>query len=195
MNLTAGGRQTAAALAATTKMIVVRADDNYFLFQKWIRTFQHADDVVSRNFGANYVSRETYFPRYRAAAWRPFNLGERRTEKREQTIRGLTRNDEHWQSGVAGGVVVSQSGQAIVFKVWLARDDDECFRTSVFGRNGFPAHAFEPRESPVRIAAVRRALQRDRDPSARVWDGVVVVVQLRSRDAVTHIHGQSVDFG
>src|SRR5687767_3081761 len=195
MNLTAGGRQTAAALAATTKMIVVRADDNYFLFQKWIRTFQHADDVVSRNFGANYVSRETYFPRYRAAACRLFNLRERRTEKREQTIHGLTRNDEHGQSGVAGGVVVSQSGQAIVFKVWLARDDDECFRTRVFGRNGFPAHAFEPRASPVRLAAVRRALQCDCGPSARVWDSVGVVVQLRTREAVANIDGKSVGFG
>src|SRR5215212_6361644 len=47
-----------ATFAATAKMIVVRADDNVFVLQNRIRAFEHADDVVSRNFVTNDVGGE-----------------------------------------------------------------------------------------------------------------------------------------
>ena len=60
MNIAGAGRQTAAAFAATTEMIIMRADDDVFVFEHRIGPFEHTDHVVSGNFVANYVDRKAY---------------------------------------------------------------------------------------------------------------------------------------
>ena len=58
MYLAGAWSKAATAVAATTKMIVVSADDDVLFLQNRIGAFQDADDVVGRRFAANHVRRK-----------------------------------------------------------------------------------------------------------------------------------------
>ncbi len=42
--------------AAASEMIVMRADDNRFVFENWIGAVENADDVVGGNFATDHVN-------------------------------------------------------------------------------------------------------------------------------------------
>ena len=48
------------SFAAVAEMIVVRADDDYFLFKRWIGAIENADDVGRLHFAADDVCRKCY---------------------------------------------------------------------------------------------------------------------------------------